>query len=81
MAASIVSRVPQFTDEDHVWILTQCASDGFGEGGNVHADFALIDRRLLVVVVELDRIFNRDDVMVDRFIDVVDHAGQRRTFA
>ncbi len=36
---------------------------------------------LLVVVVELDRVFDRDDVVVDGLVDVVDQAGQRRALA
>ena len=45
--------------------------------GDVDADFALIDRRFLVVVVELDRVFDGDDMSVDELVDVVDHGRER----
>ena len=74
-------QVAQLTDQDHVWILSQGASQGFGKAGYIDADFPLIDRRFLVRMVKLDRVFDRDDMVVDRLVDVVDHAGQRGAFA
>ena len=74
-------QVAHFADEDHVGVLPQRAANGLGEARHVDADLALVDRRLLVVVVELDRVFDRDDVVVDVLVDVVDHAGQRGAFA
>jgi len=44
-------------------------------------DLALIDRRFLVIMVKLDRVFDRDDMMVHRFVDVVHQAGQRGAFS
>ena len=43
--------------------------------------FALIDQALLVLVDELDRILDRDDVIVARLVDVVDHRAERRRLA
>ncbi len=40
-----------------------------------------MDGRVLVRVQKLDRIFNRDDVVVVRFVDQIDDGGQRRTLA
>ena len=59
-------QVAHFADQNHVGVLPQGAADGFGEARHVDAHFALIDRRFLVVVIKLDRVFNRDDVMIDR---------------
>ena len=58
-------QVAHFADEDHVRVLPQRAANRFGERRHVDADLALVDRRLLVVVIELDRVFDRDDVVVD----------------
>jgi hypothetical protein len=58
-------EVAHFADEDHVRVLTQGAAEGLGEAGHVVADLALVDDRLLVVVVVLDRVFDRDDVPVE----------------
>ena len=48
----------------------------FLEIGHVDADLALIDQALDVVVEVLDRVFQRDDVLVVVVVDEVDHAGQ-----
>lgn len=45
------------------------------------ADFTLVDDRLLVPVVVLDRVFHRHDVPFEVLVDVVDHRGQRRRLA
>ena len=47
----------------------------------VRAHFALVDQALLVLVHELDRILDRDDVLVARPVDVIDHRAQRRRLA
>ena len=74
-------QVPHFTDQDTVWVLTQRSSNRFRETRHVNADFALVDRRLLVVVIKLDRILDRDNVVVVPLVDEIDQTGQRRTFA
>ena len=47
------------------------------KSGHVDADLALVDRALLVLVVVLDRVFQRDDVPVVVVVDEVDHADAR----
>jgi hypothetical protein len=66
-------KVAHFTDEDHVRVGTQGAAQRFGETGDVHAHFALIDDRLLVIVVILDRILDSDDVSIEVHVDVIEH--------
>ena len=41
-------------------------------------NLALVDEALLVLVHELDRILDRDDVILPRPVDVIDHRAQRR---
>ena len=41
-------QIAHFADQDHVGVLPQGAAERFGEAGHVDADFALVDRRLLV---------------------------------
>jgi hypothetical protein len=43
--------------------------------------FALVDRRHLVAMEELDRVLDRDDVAVHLAVRRVDHRGQRRRLA
>ena len=43
--------------------------------------FALVEQALLIVVDELDRVFDGDDVIGARLVDVVDHRAERRRLA
>jgi hypothetical protein len=74
-------EVAHLAQEDHVGVLTQHAPHGLGEGRDVLPDFALGDDRLLVLVVVLDRVFDRDDVPLEVHVDVVDHRRQRGRLA
>ncbi len=74
-------EVAHLADEDHVRVLTQHAAQGLGEARHVDADLALVHDRLLVVVVVLDRVLDRDDVAVEVRVDVVDHRRERGRLA
>ncbi len=58
-------QVAHFAHEDHVRVLSQRAANGLGERRHVDADLALVHRTLLVLMVELDRVLDRDDVVVE----------------
>ena len=73
-------QVSHFTDENDVRVLTQGAANGFRKRRNVDADFTLVDCTFDVVVIEFDRVFNRNDVTVNRFVQMLDHGGQRCRF-
>ena len=45
------------------------------------ADLALVDERALALVVELDRVFDRDDVRGHELVDDVDHRREGRRLA
>ena len=47
----------------------------------VGVQLALVDDAVLVRVQELDRVFDREDVVVALAVDLVDHRGQRRRLA
>ena len=70
--------VSHLSDQDHVRVLTQDAAQGADERFGVGADLALLDDRLAVAVQELDRVFQRDDVLGHRVVDVLDHRRERR---
>ncbi len=70
-------QVAKLAHEHHVGVHTQHAAEGLGKAGHVHAHLALIDDRLLVLVVVLDRILDGDDVLVEIQVDVIDHRRQR----
>src|SRR5439155_11997054 len=71
-------RVAHFTDEDHVRVLAERGAERGGEARRVVADLTLADDAADVVVGELDRVLDRDDVVVAGAIDVVDHRRERR---
>ena len=52
-----------------------------GKRLRVHADFAMVDQRLLGAMHELDRILDRDDVILALQVRVIDHRRERRRFA
>ncbi len=47
----------------------------------MRVDLALVDEALPVLVHELDRILDRDDVIAAVLVDVVDHRAERRRLA
>ena len=74
-------EVSHFADEDHVGVLAQGGLERRGEAGGVGAELALVDRAALVGVHELDRVLDRDDVLVAGLVDLVDHRRERRGLA
>ena len=68
-------EVAHLADEDHVGVLAQRRAERLGEGRRVGADLALVDDAALVPVQELDRVLDREDVLVPGVVDVVE---QRR---
>ena len=73
--------IADLADQQHVRRRThrtlQCTRIRLG----IEADFALIDDRLLVRVQELDRIFDRDDVVRRVLVAIVDHRRERGRLA
>ena len=66
MAASIVSRSRISPTRITSGSCRKARRMASAKRRHVDADLALVDRRLLVLVVELDRVFDRDDVVVER---------------
>jgi hypothetical protein len=56
-------EIAQLTDQDDVGILAHRRAQGLLEAAGVRADFALVDQAALVLMDELDRILDRDDVI------------------
>ena len=74
-------QVAHFTDENDVRIFTQRAAQGGGERVGVHADFAVLHQAILAAMHKLDRIFDRDDVIVPLQVRVIHHRRERGGFA
>ena len=65
--------VAHFADEHDVWVLTEGVLQRGAERLGVRSHFALIDDAPLVLVDELDWIFDGEDMPLPLAIDLVDH--------
>jgi hypothetical protein len=69
-------EVPHLADEDHVRVLAQSGLQAEREALRVAADLALVHDAALVPVQELDRVLDREDVLLAALVDLVDHRRQ-----
>ena len=74
-------QVAHLADQDHVGVLAQRRTQTEREVGRIGADLALVDDRALVLVQELDRVLDREDVVLVLGVDHVEHRRQRRRLA
>ena len=70
--------VAELADEDDVRVLAQHAAERLAEALGVEPDLALVHDAPLVAVEDLDRVFDRDDVLAALRVDVVEHRRERR---
>ena len=73
--------VAHLADEDHLRRLPQRRRERRGERRRVAVQLALVDGRLLVLVQELDRILDGEDVFGAGLVDQIDDRRQRRRLA
>ncbi len=73
--------VADFADQDHVGRLAQSVLQRRLQGMGVGADLALVDDRLLVLELVLDRVFHREDVARELCVAAVDHRSERGALA
>jgi hypothetical protein len=74
-------EVAHLADEDHIGVLTQSGLQRQREVLGVSADLALVDDAALVLVEELDRVLDREDVLLALLVDDVHHRGERGRLA
>src|SRR4029079_1613283 len=74
-------EVSHLADEAHVGVLTERGLQAESEALRIGAQLALVDDALLVLVQELDRVLDREDVFVPGVVDQVEHRGERRRLA
>jgi len=70
--------VAHFANQNHFGRLSQRRPESRCEAGRVAMQLALMHRPLLVRVQEFDRIFDGEDVLGARFVDLINQGGQRR---
>ncbi len=69
--------VAHLADENHVRVFPKRRAQRHEEARGVEAHLPLADCRQLVLVQNLYRVLDRDDMALTRPVDVVDHGGQR----
>jgi hypothetical protein len=74
-------EVAQLPDHDDVGVLAERALERREEGLGVLADLALRHVASLRPLDHLDRVLDRDDVVLAGLVEVGDHRGQRRRLA
>jgi hypothetical protein len=74
-------EVSHLTDQHHVRVLPQDVLQRCLEALGVGADLALVHHAALVLVQVLDRVLDRDDVLVPLGVDLVDHRRERGRLA
>src|SRR5215813_13110271 len=74
-------EIAHLADEDDVGILAQGGAERVLERAGVAVHLALVDEALLVLVDELDRVLDGDDVIGAVLVHVVDERRQRRRLA
>ncbi|CSC68864.1 Uncharacterised protein [Vibrio cholerae] len=70
--------VTQLTDEDHIWVFTQCRAQCIFKTVGITVHFALVDQTLIVAVHKFNRIFNGQNMLIVMSIDIVHHRRQGR---
>ena len=74
-------EVAHFADQDDVRVFAQGRAQRRREALRVAVHLALVDQAVLVLVHELDRVLDGEDVIVALAVDLVDHRRQRRRLA
>lgn len=69
-------EIPHFSHQNDVRVLPEGPAEGAGEGSAVASDFPLVDDAFVMLVQELDRVLQGDDMGGPAGVDVVDHGGQ-----
>ena len=74
-------EVAHLADEHDVGVLAQRGAQRVREALGVAVHLALVDQAALVLVEVLDRVLDREDVLVPLGVDLVDHRRERRRLA
>ena len=73
--------VAQLADQDDVRILAEHAAERLLERLGVEPDLALVDDAAAIGMQDLDRVLDRDDVLLARAVDEVEHRRERGRLA
>ena len=74
-------QIAHLPHQDDIGIFTKRGPQRRFERIGVGADLPLVDQALLILMDELDRVLDGDDVLLTRTVDVIDHRAERRRLA
>ena len=69
-------QIAHFADEYHIRVFAQRRAQGIAKRLGVRVHLALVDQAVLILVDELDRVFDSNDVVVTLGVDFVNHGRQ-----
>lgn len=67
-------KVTHFSDDDHIRIFTKNRLDSMTKALKMFSEFSLMNKRKLILVDELYRIFEGDDMSTHGAIDIIQHS-------
>ncbi len=70
-------EVPHFADQDDIRVLAERGAQRGAERRGVGMHLALVHEAVLVLVDVLDRVLDRENVLLALGVDLVDHRGER----
>ena len=70
-------EVANFANQQDIGVLTKGCTQCIAIRQRIHADFALRDNRLVILVKVFDRVFHRDDIDGLVIADMVNHGSKR----
>ena len=74
-------QITHLTNQNNIRVLSQRGAQRFVKSKRVSMNLTLIDQTFLALVNELDRVFNRQDMLITAVIDVVQHGRQCRALS
>ncbi len=73
-------EIAHFSDDDHIWIFTKNRLDSMPKAFEVFSEFSLMYEGKLILIDELYRIFEGDDMPTHGAVDIVEHRRHSRRF-
>ena len=75
------NRIPNLSQENDIWALSQSSAKALGKGGGIGAHLALGEAAEIFLKEVFDRVLNRDDVAGGGLIEPLEASGHRGGFS
>src|SRR6185503_17835865 len=71
-------EISHFTDQNDIGIFAERRTKGSAERAGMRVYLTLVDKAALILMDELDRVLDGDDMVGPRHVDVIDQRRERR---